>query len=97
MATSAQHNAARNDNDLLARLVAVAEQQGIESAQTWAETNRGRIVAATIGDTTLADVHAYAVASYAPPPPTRCGRQQGHRRPDPRRDQRRPRPRVSHP
>ena len=68
MATTAQHNAARNDNDLFARLVAAAEQAGVPNAQQWVESNRGRLVAADIGDTTLADVHAFAVASYEPTP-----------------------------
>lgn len=45
MATTAQHIAARNDADLLARFIAAAEQAGIENAQQWAEANRGRLVA----------------------------------------------------
>lgn len=68
MATTAQHNAARNDNDLLARLIAAAEKSGVANAQQQVEANRGRLVAADIGGTTLADVHAYAVASYEPTP-----------------------------
>lgn len=68
MATTADHIAARNDADLLARLIATAEAAGVENAQSWAETNRGRLVAADIGDTTIADVHAYAVATYNPTP-----------------------------
>lgn len=68
MATIAEHMAARNDNDLLQRLVAAAERAGIPSPQAWAEANRGAIVATQIGETTLADVHAYAVASYEPTP-----------------------------
>lgn len=68
MATSAQHIAARNDNDLLARLIAVAEQNDIPNAQQWVEANRGRLVAVTVEGTTLADVHAYAVATYVPAP-----------------------------
>lgn len=68
MATIAQHMAARNDNDLLQRLIAAAERAGIPSPQAWAETNRGAIVSVTAEGTTLADVHAYAVASYEPTP-----------------------------
>lgn len=68
MATIAEHIAARNDNDLLQRLIAAAERAGIPSPQAWAEMNRGAIVAADIGDTTLSDVHAFAVASYEPTP-----------------------------
>lgn len=68
MATLAQHIAARNDNDLLARLIAAAEQAGIPNAQQWAEQHRGELVSTQIDGTTLADVHAYAVASYTPTP-----------------------------
>lgn len=68
MATLAQHIAARNDDDLLQRLIAAAEQAGIPNPQGWAESNRGRLVSVPVGDTTLADVHAYAVATYTPTP-----------------------------
>lgn len=68
MATTAQHNAARNDTDLLARLIAAAEKAGVPNAQQWVETNRGALVAADIDGSTLADVHAYAVATYDPTP-----------------------------
>lgn len=68
MSTLAEHIAARNDSDLLARIVAAAEKAGIASPQVWAETNRGAIVSVDVGDTTLADVHAYAVATYEPTP-----------------------------
>lgn len=68
MATTAQHNAARNDNDLLARLIAAAEQADVPNAQQWVEANRGALVAADIDGTTLADVHAFAVAEYEPTP-----------------------------
>lgn len=62
MATTAQHIAARNDTDLLARLVAAAEMAGVPAAQQWTEAHRGALVAADIGGTTIADVHAYAVS-----------------------------------
>ena len=68
MATLAQHTAARNDTDLLTRLIAAAEQAGIPNAQQWAEQHRGALVSARIGDTTIADVHAYAAATYEPTP-----------------------------
>lgn len=68
MATTAQHNAARNDTDLLVRLVAAAEQADVTNAQQWVEANRGLLVAADIDGTTLADIHAYAVATYTPTP-----------------------------
>ena len=68
MATSAQHIAARNDNDLLARFIVVAEQLAVPNAQAWVESNRGRLVATDIGGTSISDVHAYAVATYVPTP-----------------------------
>lgn len=68
MATIADHIAARNDTDLLQRFVAAAERANIPNPQAWAEANRGRLVAADIGGSTVADVHAYAVATYDPPP-----------------------------
>jgi len=68
LASSAQHIKARNDADLTQRLVAIAEQLDIPNANTWVAANVGRLVAADIGDTTIADVHAYAVATYVPTP-----------------------------
>lgn len=68
MATIAEHIAARNDTDLLARLVAAAERAGIDAPAHWVNTHMGRLVAADIGDSTVADVHAYAVATYEPTP-----------------------------
>ena len=68
MATLAQHIAARNDADLLARFVAAAEVTGIDNPQGWAEQHRGELVAADIGGTSVSDVHAYAVAQYQPTP-----------------------------
>ena len=68
MATLAPPTAARNDDDLLTRLIAAAEQAGIPNAQQWAEQHRGALVSTQIGDTTIADVHAYAVATYNPTP-----------------------------
>lgn len=67
MATLADHIAARNDSDLMQRIVAAAEAQGISNPQMWAEANRGAIVSKTIGDTTLADVFAYAKATKGLP------------------------------
>lgn len=68
MATIAQHNAARNDYDLLARFVGAAEQAGVPSAQMWAEQHRGALVSTQIGDTTVSDVFAFAVSTYNPTP-----------------------------
>lgn len=69
MATLAEHIAARNDADLLSRFVAAAEVAGIDNPQGWAEAHRGELVAAKVeGDSTVSDVHAYAVATYQPTP-----------------------------
>lgn len=69
MATLAQHIAARNDADLLARFIAAAEVAGVDNPQGWAEQHRGELVAARVDDDhTLSDVHAYAVATYQPTP-----------------------------
>lgn len=68
-ATLAQHIAARNDTDLLARVVAAAEQANVPNPQQWAEQHIGSIVAAELaGDTSIADVHAYAVSQMPPRP-----------------------------
>jgi hypothetical protein len=68
VATSAQHIEARDDADLAQRLIAIAEQLDIPNAQMWVASNLGRLVATDIGETTIADVHAYAVATYVPTP-----------------------------
>jgi hypothetical protein len=62
--TTAQHIAARNDSDLTARLVAVAEQAGIPDASGFVAQNAGKLVATDIGGTTVTAVHAYASAVY---------------------------------
>lgn len=71
MATIADIQAARDDQDLRGRISTAAEALGL-GAQ-WAQAQMGRLVAVTIdsaGDTTtLADVYAYAVAMYNPTPP----------------------------
>ena len=76
MATTAQHIAARNDADLLARLVAAAEMAGIPDAESKVRSQLGALVAVEVGGgQTVADVHAYAalnresaVAALPPPP-----------------------------
>lgn len=65
MATLAQHTAARNDTDLLVRLIAAAEQASIPNAQQWAEQHRGALVSAQIGDTSISDVFAFAQTEKA--------------------------------
>lgn len=60
--TTAQHIAARNDEDLRERLV--AEQQQIPNAAGFVEQNLGRLVSADISGTTPTAVHAYASQVY---------------------------------
>lgn len=72
MATLDQHITARNDVDLLARVIAAAEKAAIPGSRQWAEMNMGAVVSVNIGTTaqasTVADVHAYAVSTYTPTP-----------------------------
>lgn len=68
MATLAQHIAARDDDDLTARMVAAAEQARIPTSSQWVQAHRGLIVSVPVDGTTLADVHAYAVATTPAPP-----------------------------
>lgn len=66
MATTAEHIAAREDLDLQLRLIAAAEQMGIENAQGKIVSSLGAIISAPIKvngeDTTVTAVHAYADA-----------------------------------
>lgn len=68
MANLAQHMEARNDQDLRARFIAGAEQAGIANAASWVDAQMGKLVSVDLGETTVADVHAYAVATYEPTP-----------------------------
>lgn len=68
MATIAQHIAARDDSDLRARLTAAAEMTGVADPARWVTENLGALVYADIAGTTLADVHAFAVADKGEPP-----------------------------
>lgn len=68
MATIAQHIAARDDRDLQDRLVAAAEMTGVPDPARWVAENVGALVCTSIGDTTVADVHAFAVAEKGHPP-----------------------------
>ena len=68
MANLAQHMEARNDQDLRARFIAGAEQAGISNAAAWVDAQLGKLVSVDLGETTVADVHAYAVATYNPTP-----------------------------
>lgn len=62
--TTAQHIAARNDEDLIERLVAAAEQHGIQNAAEFVRMNAGKLVSTDIGGTTVTAVHAYASSVY---------------------------------
>lgn len=68
MATLAEHIAARKDDDLLDRLVAAAERAGVPSPRVWVEQRLGELVAVDVGETSLATLYAYAVATYEPTP-----------------------------
>lgn len=73
MATTNQHTAAREDPDLVRRFRATAEQLNVPNPHAWVEANIGRLIvvdidSATPGVQNIADVHAYAVASYVPTP-----------------------------
>lgn len=59
--TTAQHIAARDDQDLVARLIAAAEQAHIDNPETFVRNNIGKLISTEIGqDTTITTVHAYA-------------------------------------
>lgn len=58
------------DADMLERITSAAAAAGVDNPEAWASMNARRIVAQSIteaGDT-VASVHAYAVATYDPPP-----------------------------
>lgn len=59
--TTAQHIAARDDEDLRARLLAAAEQAHIDNLDTFVAMNIGRLISTPVdGDSTITTVHAYA-------------------------------------
>ena len=63
-------SAAAADPDLMARITAAAAEAGVTNPQAWAQMNALRVASEPItsdGDT-VASVHAYAVATYNPPP-----------------------------
>lgn len=63
------HINARDDQDLRERVTAAAERLNVPNAAQFVQNNMGHIVSVDIGGTTIADVHAYAVATYDPPSP----------------------------
>lgn len=63
--TTTQHIAARDDQDLTARLIAAAEQAHIPNPESFVEQNVGKLISTQIeGGTTLTAVHAYASSVY---------------------------------
>jgi hypothetical protein len=63
--TTAQHMAARDDKDLLARLIAAAEQAHIPNPESFVRTNVGKLISTEIaGGATITAVHAYASTVY---------------------------------
>jgi len=63
--TTAQHIAARDDQDLKSRLVAAAEQEHIPNAESWVNQNVGTLISTQIADgSTITAVHAYASTVY---------------------------------
>ncbi len=63
--TTAQHIAARHDENLLVRLVAAAEQAHIPNPEAFIRTNIGRLISTEIAPgTTITSVHAYATSVY---------------------------------
>lgn len=63
--TTAQHIAARDDQDLVNRLVAAAEQAHIPNPDSFVRQNVGRLISTTIdGGSTITAVHAYASTVY---------------------------------
>lgn len=75
MPTTAEHMAARSDNDLIARLIAQAEMMGVPT--DWVMSNLVQLIQAPVTDegATITSVHAYAAGARAehiaatPPPP----------------------------
>lgn len=63
--TTAQHIAARDDEDLRARLIAVAEQAHIPNAEQFVMMNLGTLISTELQPgTTITSVHAYAAEQY---------------------------------
>ena len=61
--------AAAQDSDLIERLAAVAAMVGVEGdPRQWAATHALRLVSEPVGDSTVAAVYEYAVATYQPTP-----------------------------
>lgn len=69
MATSADYIAAAGDQHLRARLTAILAASGHPNPGAVVTSRMGQLVAVQIaGGSTIADVYAYAVATYEPTP-----------------------------
>lgn len=64
--TTAMHIAARSDSELLERLIAAAEMQGIPSAAGWVQQNIGTLISTPLNEAedTIASVFDYAKGQY---------------------------------
>lgn len=59
--TTSQHISARDDKDLIDRLIAAAEQAHIPSPESFVRMNVGKLISAeTTPGSTITTVHAYA-------------------------------------
>ena len=64
--STAQHMAARDDTDLLARLIAAAEQAHIPEAAAFIRISVGNIISTDIGNgSTITSVYSYSAAARA--------------------------------
>lgn len=67
MATTAQHIAARGNPELLERLIATAEMNGVPNAAAWVQQYIGTLISTpltTSGTDTIASVLDYAQGQY---------------------------------
>lgn len=66
MTTTAEHIAARDDQDIQARLIATAEMMGVENARTWVTQHLATLVAEPVivngESTSITATYAYAAA-----------------------------------
>ncbi|WP_347042005.1 hypothetical protein [Brachybacterium nesterenkovii] len=66
--SSADIIGASRDDDLLARMIALGATIGLTQGEVEAARTRLAAAPADDGGATIASVHAYAVATYNPPP-----------------------------
>lgn len=64
--TTAQHIAARDDEDLKARIIAAAEQAHLPEPENFVRMNLGKIISTPVSSgATITSVHAYTSTTYA--------------------------------